>query len=556
MQLGNWDDALADVAKFLEQYPDHEEARRLKNQIKLMISLDSAERDDQDSHRKQMITRKIVGASVLLIILVLAYLGFQRIDFASLFYPPPAPTSVIPPELPIAFSNAKTFMAAGQYDEALEFINKVKEIDPSYPGLDDLIEQLDLNQSVDALYEEALNYISNNQDSQAYTVLEKINLLDPLYKDVSILIVNLEKKFELEERLQIANDAYDSANWEEAIINFKSYLAFSQSDDVSSVEEKLFASYIHMIEDLLSEDQVDLDDLKYAGELLQDARKFRAQDSDEQLARSIIENDIRDQLVDNYILLAETELYESPNSIVAMAAAKQYLSTALVLNPHSPAIYLEFDLLSRYLNSLNSFDQNQWTDVIVDMRYIYEKDPGFANGAANQFLFEAYTSRGLFWITVGNFTSAVEDFQQAALLAQQYPDAIIMNYEAQLNLAYAIGQTGNYKDAANLYKSAIESANVKQRAYSMERIFYVAISAAETNLRQRIYERSYYFYLDAVEGKKEVFTLIPHTFVEGDHIVFLAKKHNSSVQMILEYNDLIYTDKINPGQELTIPTLP
>jgi len=47
-----------------------------------------------------------------------------------------------------------------------------------------------------------------------------------------------------------------------------------------------------------------------------------------------------------------------------------------------------------------------------------------------------------------------------------------------------------------------------------------------------------------------------YTFNDGDHIIFVAKEQNSTVQMILDYNDLIYTDLINPGLELLIPTLP
>jgi len=556
MQLGNWGDALADVSKFLIQYPEHEEALRLKNQIELMVQLDTGEKDDHDSLRKQMIVKTILGISGILLLLAIVYFGFQRLVAESFLLPPPTPTNIVSPEIHIAFTNAETYLAAGQYNEAEEFLNIVKEIDPNYPGLEDLRKRLEVSQTVEELYKEAMTYFSEEQDTEAYEVLGEILVLDPLYKNVSILIIDLERQFELEERLQDADIAYSAGNWEEAIIHYKSYLAFSQNLDTASIEDRLFESYIQIIEDILSEDLFELADLKYAGELLQDARKLHPQNAEAQLARSITENEIVDLLVGKYILLARTTLYESPNSTQAMFEAKQYLSTALGLNPHSPAIYLEFDLLSRYLKALASYDKDQWTDVIVDVRYIYEKDPDFANGAANQFLYEAYLSRGAFWVAVGNNTSAVEDFQQATLIANKYPDAILLNYEAQLNLAFAIGRTGNYKDAANLYKSAIDQANVKQLAYSKDRILFIAISAAETNLRQRIYERSYYFFADAIGGKKEVFTLSTYTFKEGDHIIFLAKEFNSTVSMILEYSDLVYTDLIKPGQELLIPTLP
>ena len=79
MQLGNWEDALTDVSKFLVQYPEHEEAIRLKNQIELMVQLDTGEKDDHDSHRKQMIVKTILGISGILLFLVIVYLGFQRL---------------------------------------------------------------------------------------------------------------------------------------------------------------------------------------------------------------------------------------------------------------------------------------------------------------------------------------------------------------------------------------------------------------------------------------------------------------------------------------------
>jgi len=556
MQLGNWEDALEDVAKYLEQYPEHEEAHRLKNQIVLKIHLDTAEIDDFQIRRKQKIVRTSLGVSGILILLILAFMGFRRLDIASLLVPPPTPTFAVPPELKIAFASAETFIAAGKYDEAEEFINKVKEFDPTYSGLDALSKQLETLQSAENLYQDALVNITEEKNKEAYELLNEILELDPLYKDVSILIKDLERLFELEDLLQRATVAHAAGDWEEAIINYKAFLAFSQSDDLASVEDSLFESYIQMIKEILSKNLLALADLKYAGELLLDARKLNPQDSDTLLARSVSENEVLDQLVGKYILLARTSLYDAPNSTKAMIEAKQYLSAALGLNPHSAAIYLEFELLTRYLKALETYDRNQWDDVIIDVRYIFEKDPDFVNGAVFQFLYEAYASRGSFWVTVGNYSSAAEDFQQAVLIASNYPDSIMMNYEAQLNLAYAMGQTGNYKDAANLYKSAIEQADVKSRAQSMERIFFIAISAAETNLRQRIYERSYYFFADAVEGKKEVFTLETHTFKEGDHIIFVAKEYNSTVQLILDYNDLIYTDLIKPGQQLLIPTLP
>ena len=128
MQLGNWEDALADVSKFLDQFPGHEEALRLKKQIELMVQLDTGEKDDHDSRRKQMIVKTILGVSAILLILVIVIMGFQRLVAESFLLPPPTPTNAVSPELHIAFTSAETYIAAGQYDEAEEFVEAIGKL--------------------------------------------------------------------------------------------------------------------------------------------------------------------------------------------------------------------------------------------------------------------------------------------------------------------------------------------------------------------------------------------------------------------------------------------
>lgn len=559
-QNGNWDKCLVIVKQLLKKYPNISELENLKSDLQLRSTLDSNEKEDILVAKKASRKTNLVWASISIIAIVLlaGAITFyvNQIDQSVDVVQGQFDISFEQVELDTAISNATNLLIAGRYNEARVQIEIARAIEPSNPQLPELTSKADILAEMAVDYQKAIELIDEGDKEAALEILSSLRETDQFYKDVQARIELLE-----EERLLISYQEkgdinYEIGEWDKAIEAYEAYLDIDIEDKEDIVTTKLFESYIKLIEVILSLEDVSLDNLKLAEDFFRRTRSLKPQDESTVDQRAEIQSRIVELLVEKYIFLAQNEIFTSPDSLTALTQAKDYLGNALVLSPASPSLHLQYNLIEQYLLGVRNFDRGVWNDAIQGFNGVYENDPDYANGTAGQFLYESYSARGNFWIAIGDFTAALVDFQQAAILAEKSPDQKLINYEAKLNLAFALGQAGDYRAAARLYRTAVREAGIKARAQSNDTSFYIKLNAAEVNLNLANYETAYFFYIDALNGTQNVFTLEQYTFQKGDYLTLIAKNYESTISIILEYNGLIDADLINSGDELSIPTLP
>lgn len=559
-QNGNWDKCLVIVKQLLKKYPNISELENLKSDLQLRSTLDSNEKEDILVAKKASRKTNLVWASISIIAIVLlaGAITFyvNQIDQSVDVVQGQFDISFEQVELDTAISNATNLLIAGRYNEARVQIEIARAIEPSNPQLPELTSKADILAEMAVDYQKAIELIDEGDKEAALEILSSLRETDQFYKDVQARIELLE-----EERLLISYQEkgdinYEIGEWDKAIEAYEAYLDIDIEDKEDIVTTKLFESYIKLIEVILSLEDVSLDNLKLAEDFFRRTRSLKPQDESTVDQRAEIQSRIVELLVEKYIFLAQNEIFTSPDSLTALTQAKDYLGNALVLSPASPSLHLQYNLIEQYLLGVRNFDRGVWNDAIQGFNGVYENDPDYANGTAGQFLYESYNARGNFWIAIGDFTAALVDFQQAAILAEKSPDQKLINYEAKLNLAFALGQAGDYRAAARLYRTAVREAGIKARAQSNDTSFYIKLNAAEVNLNLANYETAYFFYIDALNGTQNVFTLEQYTFQKGDYLTLIAKNYESTISIILEYNGLIDADLINSGDELSIPTLP
>ena len=175
---------------------------------------------------------------------------------------------------------------------------------------------------------------------------------------------------------------------------------------------------------------------------------------------------------------------------------------------------------------------------------------------ARQTLFEAYTARGKNGLASGDYLTALDDFQRAAVLAQDAPDSSLRLYEAQKMVAYTQGLLGNYQDAALIYKVAVDQSGLRNLAQLKDTDLANQIEEGDIAYNAGNYEGAYNLYRQALEAGIDVYDRVTYVVQKGEYITQLARKYNSTVDAILAANGLTDASKVTENRVLVIPSLP
>ncbi len=190
------------------------------------------------------------------------------------------------------------------------------------------------------------------------------------------------------------------------------------------------------------------------------------------------------------------------------------------------------------------------------MEFVYGQDPDYALGTARQTLYEAYVARGESWMGAEDFQAALRDYQRAAELSQQDPDALLRLYEAQVNVAEAHGSLGNFQLAVQLYREALQLGGIGARAEQNQPSLAAAIEEAEQFSSLGDYAKAFERYSEALRGADPGYESLIHVVKPGEYLTLLANRYGSTIQAIIAANNIANPNKIFTNQQLEIPLLP
>ena len=559
LQSGNWDAGLTELDKLVSSYPLNHQLRTLRQEMKLRAQVDDDELIDiAEANKRKRLTwsiRVVVSAALLTLIIwgVFSYSAWIQQQVVSARLRVENEVQLV--ELAVNFRDAQDLLQVGRLTEAKALLEEVAATNPDYPGLSEALQQADKMIALDARYDEALRKINLGDLNGALEVLESIEAEEPFFKDVSTRIAEIKGHFFLGDIQSQAEKAYQSNDWEQAASSYETLRALNPSYQPDMVEERLFESYMNAAKETLSKDTQSLEALELAETYFSKALSLRPQDPTIRFERDQARESFKDRLFRRYVDTAQTALSEKADSLEALATADAYFLQALELRPNDPEIQLQRTLAHLFIQAQEDFTKNRYDLVIEKLEQVITEEPDYASGTARQTLFEAYLARGDSRMLGGDYEPAQTDFQRAVVLAEQGENTKIRLFQAQIRIAESMGALLMYEDADLLYRSAIDSASLSEEDLKQRPELISKLKQADGYIQIRSYRSAFRIYRDQARKILFIFPKVTHVVRSGDYLTSLANQYHTTVEAILQANNLGSTKKVTAGQELVIPVL-
>jgi tetratricopeptide (TPR) repeat protein len=559
MQNGDWESGLGEIESLMQSYPLEPELRSLRQEMMLRAKVDVDERVDISQARKVRIRNLLIRFSVIAILVILAIFVARTY---SLWFEDQVKMAqqaveyqIVVLDLEVKMRDAKDYLRAGQVEPALALLDEIEAVDSDYTELASTRQEAVRLQGLDELYSGALGLIDEGDLTGALIILEDIEQQEPFYRDVKNRIILIQDQTLLGDQLRQADEFFGNEQWAEAADSYYSLYSLNPEYQTGHVEDRLFTSYVSAADSLLNNADT-LEAIQQVEDFFERALALRPQDPDVKDKQARVRSMIEEKLFRSYVFLAQTALVEETNTLEALRIADKYFTEALRLKPNDPDVTQQRELAHKFVSGQDNLLNSSYGGAIADMEYVLSQDPGYAGGAARQTMYEAYVARGDSAMAIGNFDSALEDFQRAAVLANEDPSSKGRLYEIQMRIAEAHGLLGDHETAVRLYQAAIVLGDLESRAQQYSSAMAAALASADVYASQENYREAFRSYREAVTWASQVFDVVLHIVTSDDYLSQLALDYNSTVNLIAEVNNLANPNIIIPGQELLIPILP
>ena len=559
LQKGDWDSGLTQIEKLMQTFPLEPDLRALRQEMMLRSKVDTDERTDIASARKRRFRDLSIRFSVIAVLVILAIFVArtyseaiqEQLDSAKVA----AKSFELDVSLQFKMRDAQDYLRAGRPEQAMILLDEIAEINPNYPELVSAIEAANNLQALDEQYAQAMVLVGDGDLTGAIIIFEEIERQEPYYRDVKSQIKQIQDQTLLGDELRAADDLFNNEQWEEAGEAYYSMYSLNPDYETSHVEDRLFTSYVNAAEQLLNNSE-SIEATQKVEEYFQRALALRPQDPDVKDKQTRVRAMIEEKLYRSYVYLAQNAMIEEPNSLQALKTADKYFTEALRIKPNSPEITIQRELAHKFVGGQDNLLNSAYGDAIENLEFVISQDSGYANGTARQSLYESYVARGDSAMAIGNFDAALEDFQRAAVLANEDPSSKGRLYEIQMRIAEVQGLLGDYETAIGLYRGAIVLGDLQTRAQRYSSAMAAALVSAEQYENEGNLREAFRSYREAATWATQVFDVVVHVVDSDDYLSQLALDYNSTVNLIATANNLANPNIIIPGQELLIPILP
>jgi len=502
-QEGNWRAGLKEVEKLIQLFPLESELRSLRHEFNFKARLDQLEIGDRTVEGRRRIRRLALRIGAAFVVSAVAYLIITT--YSGLMGQQIAQARQrVEHEIQIATVAAlqrdmEALMIAGRLAEAKTVADEIGRVDPDYPGLAALSAELTTALELSYQYDDAMGRIETGDWVAAQTILQQLSASVPNYRDIDIQLEYIERMTMLGSLLEAGEASFTRGDWEQAVASFESMRSLHPNYQPEHIEARLFESYVNA-------------------------------------ARSV--------------------LIGQEDSLAALGVAEDHFREALSLRPQNPMIKQERELAGLYLKAQEDFDQGRWNEVVESLGFVVTADQGYAQGTARQTLYDTLVARGEFQLSVHLFEAALEDFERAAVLAEQDAGAVLRLYEAQLKVGEAQGANGNFEAAVMHYQAAAELGNLHARGTDDNPSMLSTLQEAEREAANGNFGAAYERYRRAVNLADANQVQRVHVVQQGEYLTLLASRYGSTVRAIAQANGITNDNLIFEGQELLIPVLP
>ena len=560
-RIGRWQEGLLKLNEVEKKFPMATDLRSIRQEMEVRARISEYEVEENKGNRRKNLVR--FTTRLILSVLILVGVVFAISTYSNWIQGQWAKTQADITEswqqvqLGVEYRNAQQLLLAGKSDEALAAFQAIQAQKSDYPGITDAIAEAQALKDVETQYAQAMNLLQIGDSAQALDLLQKISAKMPNYRDVSLQIKSLQSQSEMTSILEQAEQAFSEGRYEDAISNYESLRIMDPSFQTATIEENLFQSYIKAAQALLLSPVPTLDTLRKVDEYFSDALSLKPMNREALAARTQVRMIIEDSIINDYVNQAQEALASAPDSLEAQQTAEHYLSLALGVRGDDANVLLQFQLAQAFIQAVDDFSSSKWDAVIQKLEYVIEQQAGYASGTALQILYDAYIARGSDYIAAGEYALGLDDFQRAAVLAQQLSEAEPLSFEAQIMIGEAQGLLNHFQQAVLIYQDAINTIGLRERIMELQNTMTESLIYADYLAQVGDYQSAFYAYEKLISNRVKAYDQsVVVTVKNGDYISMLAHRYNTTVAAILSANNMNNQPRLTPGTQLIIPTLP
>jgi len=540
--------------KLEKRYPEHPELLKFKDDLQIKLSLKNMaiSTEEEEKHKKKkvflnMSVFAIIGTLIVMIVFFFSY--YYLSDNVT--------AKQLEDETALLTSlnyQTEQLLLAGQPQPAAEIVERMISINPEYVNLPELISRTDDLLRLEANYQTALNLITENKNNEALVILNEIEAEKPNFWDVSQQIASIETSLQIAKYMEEGNAAYQAGKWDQVISSYENALILDPELDDPLMNEQLLRGYLNGIISMLENENTSIEDIQNAEEYYRRAVAIAPQSKAFASERENLQKASSSLIELKFTQIAKSSLGDKNQTATSVAKAVSYMRKAANIQPGNTALHLDLKIAEYYQIAFKNFIDMNWEQAITNLNQISSMDPNYANGNANLLLFEAYYALGKQYYSVGLYLDAINKLEQAEILAWYDSDNLIKLFQVQMLLGDTIGKLNDYENAVSYYKYALNAIQVNKRLTNFPAI---ATKLAEANVLAVYgnYEDAFNALQEVLKDIDVVYSISEIEISDGACLAFFANKNLSTLDAVLEANDLPMSMAITLGRKLKVPII-
>jgi len=540
------------LSKLELRYPGHPILIKIKDNLQMKMSVESlsAKMKTEEKRKSRNATRNLSVFAVFgtIIILVAFFLSYETIIKRVLA----TQTESESAQLTVLHDQAEQLLVIGQPETALEIIVRIMTIDPDYEHLPELRSRADTLLRMSEKYQTSLALIEEEKFDQALILLKEIEAEEPGLWGVSQQIATIEKSNQIKTSKEEGYAAFQAGNWDQVISAYETLFMLDPQTNDPQIKEQLLKGYLNKIISMLQNEDSTTEDIELAEQYYRKAVALIPQNKEFANERGNLQEVSSNLLEIKYTQTAKAILRDDAQTESSIAKAVSYLRKALNISPNNTALQKDLTNAEYYQVAFKDFIDMDWVPVISNLNQIVSGDANFANGKAGILLYEAYYALGQQYFSAGLYQDALINFEQAEILAWDDTENLMKLLQVQVALGTTLGKIKDFENAVSYYQFALDAIGVGPRLLN-----YPELAAEYNNANNLIVygdiESSFIAFQGVIENLDVIYSTSEIDVSDGSCLAFVASENRSTIEKIIESNDLTNSMVITFGRELLVP---
>ncbi len=542
------------LGKLEKRYPEHPGLLKFKDDLQMKLSLKNMAisiKKEEKQNKKRVFLNMSVFAVIGTLIVMIAF------SFSYNYFNDNFTAKQLEGETALLTSldfQAEQLLLSGQPQPAAEIIERIRKINPEFVNLPELISRTDDLLRLEANYQTALNLITENKNNEALVILNEIEAEKPGMWDVSQQIASIETSFQIAKYIEEGNAAYQVEKWDQVISAYENALILDPESDDPLINEQLLRGYLNRIISMLENENTSIEDIENAEEYYRKAVAIAPQSKAFASERGNLQKASNNLLELKFTQIAKANLGDKNQTVTSVAEAVSYMRKAANINPENTALNSDLKDAEYYQIAFKNFIEMNWEQTITNLNQISSVNSNYANGNANLLLFESYYQLGKRYSSVGLYLDAINKLEQAEILAWYDSGNLIKLFQVQVILGDTFGKLNDYENAVSYYQYALNAIRVNKRLTNFPTI---ATKLAEANVLATYgtYEDAFKAFQEVLNGIDVVYSVSEIEISDGVCLAFFANENLSTVDAVLEANNLPISMAITFGRKLKVPMI-